>query len=411
MRGGKSHAYFVALIFLFLVGSMFFISAVFYDRISSGQTASAGDTISVLTFNATNTSAVSATNLTLITVLLTGNATYTNVTSVNISDGTNDYSNNSLSGSTVTIDVSDAQLSAQTNFTLSITLSSSALYGFAAGANITAITNQTNVSYSSPPYYSSLAIISESTVPTALARCSPNTIVIGDSFPCTCSGTDSGTTNSGVASSSGSSNSADGTSSPSSIGDFIYTCTVTDNAGNSASDTEKYYVVGGGGAALTGGSTTQNKWKNTYIISESSFKEGYDNSLGVNDRVKFNLGVQEHHVGVTSVSGTQVTLEIASDPFEVTLQLGDEMKFDVDGDGFYDVSVMVNSLDGTKADLMIMEASGAVPEDSTGTGTSNSGASDSSSESKASYGFIWVIVVVVVLLILWKGLSKKKKRR
>ncbi len=68
--------------------------------------------------------------------------------------------------------------------------------------------------------------------PTATATCSPSTIAAGDSFPCTCSGTDSA----GTVTTSGS------TSDTSTVGSFTYTCTVTDGEGNTANATASYTV-------------------------------------------------------------------------------------------------------------------------------------------------------------------------
>ena len=79
----------------------------------------------------------------------------------------------------------------------------------------------------------------DGTAPTASASCSPTMVYSGDSFPCTCSGTD---ITSGVSTTSGSSTSGT-VANTDSVGTFTYTCTVTDNAGNSASATAAYTVL------------------------------------------------------------------------------------------------------------------------------------------------------------------------
>ena len=79
----------------------------------------------------------------------------------------------------------------------------------------------------------------DTTGPTASPSCSPTTIQAGDSFPCTCSGSDATT---GVSTSTGSSTSGSITST-SQTGVFTYTCSVTDNAGNTASATATYAIT------------------------------------------------------------------------------------------------------------------------------------------------------------------------
>jgi PGF-pre-PGF domain-containing protein len=84
-------------------------------------------------------------------------------------------------------------------------------------------------------------VITDTTNPTALPVCSPTTVNTGDTFPCSCGGSDA---TAGLNSSltSGSSTSPNGLLTPSSSGTFTYTCSVTDYAGNLASTTATYVV-------------------------------------------------------------------------------------------------------------------------------------------------------------------------
>ena len=105
---------------------------------------------------------------------------------------------------------------------------------------------------------SSFVVFVDSTAPTATATCIPsNPTDNGEKVTCTCSGGDSGT---GVASTT-----ADSVTITSTAGSFTYDCSVTDNAGNSASATATFIVTGGGGGTSSGsgGETTQTK-SNTF---------------------------------------------------------------------------------------------------------------------------------------------------
>ncbi len=93
-------------------------------------------------------------------------------------------------------------------------------------------------------------------VPTATATCTRE-VYEGADFPCGCSGTD---TISSIATISGTSNSPDGIGSPVTIGTFTYTCTVTDNVGNSGSDSETYTILRVGGGAAQGPSERVHSW-------------------------------------------------------------------------------------------------------------------------------------------------------
>lgn len=302
----KFSIFFAGIFVLAILLTMNFIFAISYDVAPS--TALAGDTKSMLVFNVTNTSALgcgtSCNNLTLVTIEILGTATYTNVTSVNISDGTNDYSNGSITGSVVTIDVSNVQLTQETNLTISFTINSSSKYNVTLGAQVSAITNESNVSYSAVPYTGSNLSVTEATNPTATATCSD--IYVGDAFPCTCSGTDSGVTASGVSTTSGSSTSGSITDT-SLTGVFTYTCTVTDVAGNSASATKKYVVftTGGGGG---GGVSEQLPQKKHTLAKVTpgvvSIIKNFDPEIGVKQiTIEVNNEAQNVKITVTKYDG------------------------------------------------------------------------------------------------------------
>ena len=53
----------------------------------------------------------------------------------------------------------------------------------------------------------------------------------------------------------------------------------------------------------------------------------------------------------TELTATTATIEIASDPVEVKLDIGEDAKVNVDGDGFYDLSVTLNSIESGKSVL------------------------------------------------------------
>ncbi|HTZ42031.1 MAG TPA: PGF-pre-PGF domain-containing protein, partial [Candidatus Omnitrophota bacterium] len=87
----------------------------------------------------------------------------------------------------------------------------------------------------------SFYVTTDTVNPLAVPSCSPSTVGIGDSFPCTCGGTDAtaGINNSRTTSST---NSPDGTGTIASTGTYTFTCNVYDYAGNSNSGTFTYYV-------------------------------------------------------------------------------------------------------------------------------------------------------------------------
>ncbi len=298
-------------VFLTVMLATSFIFADSYDLVTSDQTAVAEGTVSLLTFNVSNTTATGETaTLDTVTVNLIGTASAGNITNVTLFDGTTVYYNDSgIFPAVITVSSSITQ---ETNFTVNFTLSSSATWNKTFGANVTAITNSTTnasntfVRYSTLPYSSGTVSVTEATVPTATATCTGD-IFINEAFPCTCSGTDSGSTASGVSTSVGTSTSGSITDT-SVTGVFTYTCTVTDLAGNSASATKQYTVFTTGGGGGSGGASEQLPQKKHTFAKITpgvvSIIKNFDPEIGIKEiRIEVNNEVQNVKITVTKHDG------------------------------------------------------------------------------------------------------------
>ena len=270
------------------------------------STAEAGATISMLWFNVSNTSGGTSTNnLTSITINNTGSATGFNITNVTVSNGT-DYYNDSFgsfpaTGTIVYIGRIDNSTD-QNNFTVKFTLNSSATWNKTVQANITAISKEANVTFfNTSQINSTTTTIDESTAPAATAACSPTAVYIAGDFPCTCTGTDSGATASGVSTSVGSSTAPEGISTPLTVGVFTYTCTVTDVAGNSASGTTTYTVLSVGGKAKT----TPSLPKRIHLFTKITpgvvaIMKDFDSEIGIKQiQIEVNNEAQSVKITVT----------------------------------------------------------------------------------------------------------------
>lgn len=208
----------------------------------------------------------------------------------------------------------------------------------------------------------SFVVLADTTAPTASASCSPSSIVKGETFPCSCSGTDA-TAGLNSSATSGSTTSPDGVSiSPIHDGVFTYTCSVTDYSGNAGTMGVVYTVTlpisrsSGGGSPTTTSFYTKSIPKTSQDFSEiktietSSFSGG---GLAVKEKVTFKLDEETHYIGIKELTSSSVKIEIASTPTEVDMNIGEEKKIDLDNDGYYDLLVIVNGIENNRADLTI----------------------------------------------------------
>jgi len=190
---------------------------------------------------------------------------------------------------------------------------------------------------------------------------------------------------------------------------YSYTITCTDYAGNDGSDTESFSTD----ACDSGGTTTTKTWTHTYAPSDEQFEEGYTKALSIKNRVKVKIGSTYHYVGVVSLTQTKATINITSDPVQVTLGVGEDAKVDVTDDGFYDIYVILNSIADNKADVTIKSIYEEVPEGQgkvTTTGEITDGEIEEEEEER-NLTWLWILIGVVVLaVIIGGGIAAKKKQ-
>jgi hypothetical protein len=199
-----------------------------------------------------------------------------------------------------------------------------------------------------------------------------------------------------------------------STGDYTWKIRCTDAAGVTTNSDSRSFSVGwlsgggGGGASST--------WASTYVLTNDQFASGMTKELGTKGRFKFTIGNADHSIGVMSLTASTATINVSSTPQQATLSIGEEKKFDVTNDNFYDVYVKLNSIANSKANMTIRSLHEQIPVAltpptgaTTGTPESNAPAA---AEEKLSSGwiiFIIIVVVILVLLIIFFLASSKKK--
>ena len=260
------------------------------------------------------------------------------------------------------------------------------------------------------------AVVIDTTSPSATLTCTPNPVGRDEAITCSCTGSDA---TSGVQTTTYTTNPA-----TTQTGTFTTTCTATDYAGNSGTGSFEYTVSssgsgpsGGGGGSSSSSSAAAasgSEWKNTVLFDESelSSKISVSWDLAAKERLRLKLDGEEHHVGVKSVDGNKVLIEVSSVPQEASLAVGENKKFEVNGDDYYDLEVSVKSILNDKATVGVVylhevmspalapEAvpvdTGVVPDDALQPGETNP--------------IVWIILIIVVLgLVMFVVYWMKKK--
>lgn len=183
---------------------------------------------------------------------------------------------------------------------------------------------------------------------------------------------------------------------PSIIGNVI--TATTQNSGGSSS--------GGGSGSIV------SKWVKEIKLNGSALNLGQTlKELKTNYRLTFNVSGLGHYVGITNITNTTVTIEVASTPQTATLRVGETKKFDVNADGYYDLSVSVGSITYPTTSLVLSSINekivASTSSDSNGTVNTDSDI-ELAVKSSSKWWLVPVIIIVVVIVILFIFLRRKK---
>jgi hypothetical protein len=182
---------------------------------------------------------------------------------------------------------------------------------------------------------------------------------------------------------------------------------------------------GGGGSSssstvkvITSGSVAN--VKEDQIESSSGYRAKFQKDAAISFEITPSEGtaIETHKLTVTRVGSNSVTIIIASDPITLSVNVGEEKKVDVDGDGVFDLSVRLNAISSGRADISVekievaSDTGEAVSEgDEISLGDRIKGAGDESEESEGkNLTVLWIILVVIIVAIVVAIIYQKKKK-
>ena len=392
------------------------------------NTTDANYTFTIQAENGTAAAFFNSTNISMIVDMtaptIEYNATGMNVDNANVGQSwvsiniSGVYDLHNATGATVsyTIYNSTGAIWNQTNFTDAYdttTINWTPLLEGVYYYNVTVNDSATNSNYTD-----TYTITLDTTVPVATLSCTPDPVAQHAVVTCTCSGTDTG--GSGLNSAL---TTAATTPSAAATGTYtVTTCSVTDNAGNSATATDTYSVTGASSGNSGGGSYSTSFWtKGTHAVAKEQFALGFTKQLSVRQRIKVQVGSSNHHVGITELTATAATINISSDPQQAVLLIGDERKFEVSGDNYYDIFVKLNSIENNKADVTIKSINELISEESVTAETMKEEEAIAAEEpavetieEKSSSLLWWIfggIVIIIILVLVFGGANKKVEKK
>ena len=182
---------------------------------------------------------------------------------------------------------------------------------------------------------------------------------------------------------------------------------------------------GGGGISLSPGTN----WITTFTQNDKELEEKGEvmRSFKEKQRVSLKISGETHHVGVLEINKDSVKIQISSTIQESTLSNGEERKFEVNGDNFYDLKVKVVDIKTNLTNISINYLREEIPVEqinpapginnpieeivSTDTGDQNLGNNKGKENKLYSIILMTLIVVVLVIAIMMSIIYYTKKKR
>jgi len=142
-----------------------------------------------------------------------------------------------------------------------------------------------------------------------------------------------------------------------SSGSYNWYVNCLDLSGNSANSETRTIILttpeittssGGGGGG--GGTVALPK-----VITNSQMQQGYTEQLTQSSKLTFQISSQSHTITTTKISGNNLEIIIRSDPINLTLFVGQEIKLSINSSDYYNLYLKLNSILNNKANLTIKE--------------------------------------------------------
>jgi len=202
-----------------------------------------------------------------------------------------------------------------------------------------------------------------------------------------------------------------------SIGSHIWSINCTDLAVNVGNSTNREMTINAVSSLSpqpqTGGGGIYSK------INETELLKGYRKSFMLGETLGFIINGSYHkltllQIKLLNVTGNNITILIQSIPQKATISLGEEMKFDLNNDGYYDVSITLKNITSrTKVELIVKSIT--LESITPTTEITPTGAEEGIQESSKPLKTIWAIVIialiVIIVLIVYLITSKKLTKK
>ncbi len=132
-----------------------------------------------------------------------------------------------------------------------------------------------------------------------------------------------------------------------------------------------------------------------YSVNEKTIQQGYSKGMEAGWKIDFLIENESHVLRVNSVLSSEISITVSSESQNAILKIGEEKKFELTGDEFYDFYVRLDNISGIRAEIFVQEISERISDEAGITGEAvGDSLKDLFSEEGNSF-LVWGIVILV----------------
>lgn len=188
---------------------------------------------------------------------------------------------------------------------------------------------------------------------------------------------------------------------------YYYNITSCDSQGNCNTTGTHSFTTPTSTSTSTGSATTS-FWSTTYTVTPEKFLEGFSKELSKKHRFKIKIDSLYHYVGIVDLTSSTATINVSSEPQQAILSIGQEERFDVTEDNYYDILVKLNKIESNKANVTVKSIHEEIPveieeesnTEATNITTGESKESNTETTTEGGSSLIWWIIVIIIIVLV-----------
>jgi hypothetical protein len=122
--------------------------------------------------------------------------------------------------------------------------------------------------------------------------------------------------------------------------------------------------------------------------------------LRARERIRIVISGNDHYVGIISTNATSAVINVSSTPQQAIMTVGETRNFEVNGDNFYDLLVLLNNVNSTMANITVRQVNSSIVEEMFNISSNRTSRDVSQEKGKLNLSSLWWIFLILGLILI-----------